>query len=111
VDAAAKTISCTVTNNGTRGYAGQETAQLYLRFPSSAGEPPSQLKGWAKLPALAPGASTRASFSLADSRSFSIWDTQTHAWKFVDGEFGVMVGASSADIRLSGTVSSGEWVD
>ena len=29
-----------------------------------------------------------------------------HAWSVVPGQFGVMVGSSSADIRLNGTVSS-----
>jgi beta-glucosidase len=104
-----QTVSCTVTNNGTRGYAGRETAQLYLRFPQSAGEPPQQLKAWHKLPLLAAGASATAQFHL-EERSFSIWDTKTHMWKVVRGEFGVLVGASSVDIRLVGTLSSDDWV-
>jgi beta-glucosidase len=40
-----RVVSCTVTNNGTE-YAGSEVVQLYLKFPSSTGEPPKQLKGW-----------------------------------------------------------------
>jgi hypothetical protein len=48
------------------GPAVAEVAQLYLVFPSSAGEPPLQLKGFQKL-ALHPGAApTRVTFVLAD---------------------------------------------
>ena len=141
-------VSCTVTNNGTE-HAGSEVVQLYLEFPSSAGEPPKQLKGWDNCPhppgrlsalsiflcksvfygafvwarrtlnrqkrrfparavaELAPGASAAATISLADDRSFSVWDVATHGWELVAGEFGLMVGASSEDIRLTGTISSG----
>lgn len=108
LDAKSKTISCTVTNNGTRGFAGRETAQLYLRFPPSAGEPPHQLKGWHKLPCLYPGEAATATFRL-ESRSFSIWDTHAHTWQLVTGEFGVMVGAASDDIRLTSTLNSEQW--
>lgn len=44
-------------------------------------------------------------FDLGD-RSFSIWDAKLHAWSVVQGAFQVMVGASSEDIRLTGTLSS-----
>ena len=32
----------------------------------------------------------------------SVWSESVHAWQTVAGEFGVLVGASSRDIRLSG---------
>jgi len=94
-------VSFTVMNTGK--VAGSEVAQLYLRFPTSAGEPPKQLKGFEKI-ALTPGASSDVTMSL-DSRAFSIWDVSTHAWKVVEGSFGVMVGGSSEDLPLTGTVS------
>ena len=34
----------------------------------------------------------------------SIWDVREHRWQVVAGEFGVLVGASSRDIRLRGTL-------
>jgi beta-glucosidase len=42
-----------VTNNGTT--VGAEVVQLYLEFPASAGEPPQQLKAFAKTPVLGRG--------------------------------------------------------
>merc|ERR1712146_63395 len=88
-------VSVTVTNTGSK--AGAEVAQLYLGFPSSAGEPPRQLKGFEKV-ILAPGAKTTVTFDLRP-RDLSIWDVKQHAWSPVSGTFEVAVGASSRDIR------------
>jgi beta-glucosidase len=93
--------SLTVTNNGT--VAGQEVVQLYLGFPSSAGEPPQQLKGFNKTALLAPGASVRVTLTLTH-RDFSVWDATAHAWSVAKGVHHVGVGASSRDIRLEATV-------
>jgi len=96
--ASATSVSVTVANTGK--VAGAEVAQLYLGFPSSAGEPPKQLKGFAKVK-LAPGAKQTVTFAL-DSRSVSIWDVSKHAWGKVPGDFNVFVGTSSEDIQASG---------
>jgi beta-glucosidase len=97
--ASSSSVTVTVTNTGS--VAGAEVAQLYLDFPATAGEPPLQLKGFEKV-VLAPGAKQTVTFPL-NGRSISIWDVQTHAWAHVPGQFGVMVGSSSEDIRSTGT--------
>jgi len=100
-----RTVQCTVKNAGS--VDGSEAVQLYLQFPASAGEPPKQLKGLQKL-RLVSGQSLVPQFTLND-RSFSIWDVKTHKWAVVPGKFGIMIGASSEDIRLTGSVTiSGE---
>ena len=91
---------CVVANAGA--VDGVEVAQLYIRFPAAANEPPLQLKGFRSV-TLAAGASAAVSFDLTD-RSFSIWDVGAHGWAVVNGTFGVFVGASSEDIRLTGTL-------
>eukprot|EP00043_Microstomoeca_roanoka_P013291 m.130236 g.130236 ORF g.130236 m.130236 type:complete len:782 (+) comp15716_c2_seq1:3-2348(+) len=95
-------ISVDVTNSGS--VDGAEVVQLYLGFPSSAGEPPKQLKGFSKVQ-IASGATTTVTFSLND-RDLSIWDVSSHSWTKVQGSFNVFVGASSRDIRLTGTLNS-----
>lgn len=75
--------------------------QLYLRFPDVAGEPPLQLKGFAKVK-LEPGAKQTVTFPL-NARSVSIWDVSTHAWSVVSGQFSVMVGTSSESIQAKGS--------
>lgn len=89
-------VSLSVTNIGR--YTGAEVVQLYLTFPSSAGEPLRQLKGFWKTPELQHGYSIQAEFHLSD-RDLSIWNTATRSWLGVKGGFEVHVGASSVDIR------------
>ena len=90
-----------MTNTGQ--VPGREVAQLYLEFPAAAGEPPLQLKGFAKTALLAKGASATVRFALTE-RSFSTWDIASHGWAVAPGSFGVHVGASSRDIRVNATI-------
>ena len=87
-------VSVRVTNVGA--VAGAAVPQLYLTFPTSAGEPPMQLKGFVKTKSLAPGQSLVVDFSI-DERAVSVWDVTTHAWAKIKGSFGVAVGQSSRD--------------
>ena len=68
---------------------GAEVVQL-LGFPSSAEEPPQQLKGFKKV-ALKSGEKQTLTFDL-DERATSIWDISAHAWAKVEGTFEVTVG-------------------
>jgi beta-glucosidase len=81
---------------------GGEVAQIYVGMPAAAGEPPRQLKGFTKL-VLQKGQSKHASITL-DARAFQHWDTGSHAWVIAPGTYRILVGSSSRDIRLQGTV-------
>jgi beta-glucosidase len=104
-DGSSLEVSVTVKNVGAR--AGSEVAQLYVGFPSWAGEPPRQLKGFQKV-ALEAGASAQLKFQL-DERSFSYWDEGTGGWVIPKGAFQILVGSSSRDVRgaQSYTVTGG----
>ena len=94
-------VTATVTNTGAR--PGKEVVQLYLGDPSaSLQRPPRELKGFAKLE-LAPGESRTASFRL-EERDFAFFHPRYEQWLAESGEFELMIGASSRDIRLSGRV-------
>ena len=100
IDAGALTVRFRLTNQSPR--AGAEVAQLYLTFPRSAGEPPRVLKRFEKM-ALPPHGSAIVAFDALDpKRDLAIWDEGKHAWASVAGTFGVHVGASSRDVRLTG---------
>ena len=99
----ADTVSVTFTVKNTGGRFGAEVAQVYVADPSSAGEPPKQLKGFRKIP-LTPVQSGTVSLSL-DPRAFATWDTGKHAWVVPGGQYRILVGSSSRDIRLQGTVN------
>jgi beta-glucosidase len=91
-----------ITNTGTR--AGTEVVQLYVRdVESSVARPPKELKGFAKV-TLSPGDSTDVAFALDDS-AFAFWDASVGGWKVEPGEFELLVGSSSADIRQRATIT------
>jgi len=104
IDSASQTVTATVTNSGS--VAGAEVAQLYLGFPESADTPPVQLKGFVKTAALEPGATQTVTFKLK-AIDLSVWDVTVHSWQPVMGTFGVTVGSSVADVRLSGSLNIG----
>ena len=97
--ASATSVSFTLENSGA--VAGTEVSQVYLKFPPSVGEPPLQLKGFAKT-ALVPGAKATVTVPLTE-REVSVYSVAAHAWVGAKGAFGVEVGSSSADLRLHGT--------
>jgi len=104
--ATASTVRVKITNTGTR--QGFAVPQLYLGLPSpsaSVQQPPRQLKGYAKV-SLAPGQSQTVTFQL-DSRAFSYWDVNTSSWVVAPGCYSVLVGSSSRDLFLQGTLARG----
>ncbi|HWE13209.1 MAG TPA: glycoside hydrolase family 3 C-terminal domain-containing protein [Solirubrobacteraceae bacterium] len=106
VGGGAALIGAAVTNLGSR--SGSAVAQLYVGLPSLPGvpEPPSQLKGFAKV-TLAPGQTALVSFPL-DARSLSHWSVQAGDWRMAPGCYRVMVGSSSRDTPLRGTLAEGD---
>jgi beta-glucosidase len=94
-------VSVKVTNTGA--VTGQEVVQLYVADEqASVARPPKELKGFAKV-SLAPGESQAVSFTLHE-RAFAFYDAHAGAWTVEPGAFGILVGASSRDIRVQGKV-------
>lgn len=94
-------ISLTVTNTGER--AGKEVVQLYVADKaSSLPRPSKELKAFAKV-ALQPGESKLVEFDL-DDRAFAFYDPYQEKWVVEPGEFDLLVGSSSIDIRSSATI-------
>jgi beta-glucosidase len=97
----AVTVSFTVRNTGER--AGSEVAQVYVGQPgASVPRPPKELKGFARV-TLVPGASQRVTVTL-DRAAFAFWHPGRKAWLVEPGSFDILIGASSRDIRLRGSV-------
>lgn len=93
-------LEFTLTNTGER--AGIEIPQLYVRdCVASLVRPVKELKGFGRI-TLAAGESTRVMFTLpVDMLNF----TGASGVRIVEpGEFTLMIGASSSDIRLTTTV-------
>ena len=91
------TVSFDVKNTGHR--AGSEVAELYVGDShASVPRPVKELKGFAKVD-LKPG-ETRRMTLLLDRRAFSFYDVKKSDWNAEPGEFSILVGGSSDDIRL-----------
>lgn len=92
------TVSVDVTNTGSR--AGKEVVQLYVSDRTgSVRRPLKELKGYEKV-SLEPGETKTVTMTL-DKRSFAWYSTELHDWYAASGEYEILIGASSRDIRLT----------
>ncbi len=87
-------VTLTVTNTGSR--TGATVVEVYVSYPAGAGEPPEQLRSFARV-LLKPGRSTRVSLSI-DRRGFAIY--RHGSFTVVPGTYGVNVGQSSANLPI-----------
>ncbi len=95
----AVSVSLDVTNTGAR--AGDEIVQLYLSDDvTSVVYYDKVLRGFERV-ALKPGETRRVQFRLGPPE-LMLLDREMH-WRVEPGRFHVLVGASSEDIRLTGT--------
>jgi beta-glucosidase len=95
-------VSFTITNTGT--IAGAEIAQLYIGNPESAlFRPKKELKGFTKV-FLRPGESKTVTIAL-DVKAFRYFNVKTNRFEVETGTYEILIGASSADVRLSAAVS------
>jgi len=86
-----------ISNTGE--VAGQEVAQIYVRdLHSSEPRPLKELKGFRKV-MLAPGEEVTVQLELPAS-AFAFWSNAIHNWLVEPGDFEILVGSSSRDIRL-----------
>jgi beta-glucosidase len=91
-------VCASIKNTGDR--SGAEVVQVYLRDRiSSVVTPVKQLKAFEKV-YLKPGEERKVCFTLTP-RDFMLLDANMQ-WKVEPGDFDVMVGSSSEDIRLRG---------
>jgi beta-glucosidase len=92
------TVSIDITNSGDR--AGDEVVQLYVRDEySSLVRPIMELKRFRRI-TLKPGEKMTVTFEL-EKDAFAFYDEKTEEWIVESGDFNIMVGSSSADIRIS----------
>jgi len=93
-------VECEITNTGSR--EGAEVVQVYVQ-PKKAQvlRPSKELKGFLKV-ALKPGETKKVSIAL-NGRSFAYYAPEKKGWVVEAGEYGILVGSSSRDLRLTGS--------
>lgn len=98
-------VSVSMNLSNTGEVAGKEVVQLYVKDnESSLRRPEKELKDFQKI-ALEPGASQTINFELGEE-AFKYYDDEKGQWVLEPGAFTILLGSSSKDIRLEGTV---EW--
>ena len=91
-------ISLKIKNTGTR--AGEEVVQLYVKHLGSRVERPlKELKGFARV-ALGPGETKNVTLALRGEQ-LAYWNTAQRRFLVENGRVQIMVGSSSADIKLN----------
>ncbi len=96
-----KEASFTLKNTGEMD--GAEVAQLYVSKPDGeVFRPAKELKGFAKV-FLKAGESKKVTIPL-DDKAFRYFNVDTNKFEVEGGAWTVLIGASCADIKLSGTV-------
>ena len=97
MDAQTLTAQVNVANVGRR--SGKEVVQLYVQdIKSRLPRPEKELKGFEKVE-LAPGETKQITFRL-NERSLAFYDPAAKRWIAEPGDFNLLVGSSSRDIRL-----------
>jgi len=92
------TVSVDIQNAGDR--PGDEVVQLYVRDEySSVVRPIMELKRFRRI-TLEPGEKRTMTFTL-EKDAFAFYDEETREWNAEPGDFNIMIGSSSADIRIS----------
>ena len=92
------TVSVDIQNTGDR--LGDEVVQLYVRDEyCSVVRPIIELKRFQRF-TLEPGEKRTVTFKL-EKDAFAFYDEKTEEWIVEPGNFNIMIGSSSADIRLS----------
>lgn len=92
-------VSFDLKNVGTRD--GEEVVQIYVKHPGD--DAAMRLRGFDRV-AVAKGETVKVEIVVPDD-DLKLWNLDSHAFVLADGRYEFMVGASSADIRLTDTVS------
>ncbi|KIK64526.1 glycoside hydrolase family 3 protein [Collybiopsis luxurians FD-317 M1] len=97
------TFTASVNISNTGSIPGSEVVQLYVSLPATPEytHPVRQLKGFYKVQDLQAGKSKDIEIHL-DKYAVSYWDDKINSWVVEKGVYGIEVGLSSDDIRLSG---------
>ncbi|OMD83596.1 MULTISPECIES: beta-glucosidase [Paenibacillus] len=95
-------VTFKLTNAGR--VAGMEIPQLYIRCKSDAiFRPNMELKGFVKI--FINAGQTKTITIPFDDKTFRYFNVTTNQWEIEEAEYEIIIGASSADIRLTGILA------
>ncbi|MBP7497399.1 MAG: glycoside hydrolase family 3 C-terminal domain-containing protein [Bacteroidales bacterium] len=99
-----ETVKVEFTLKNTGKTAGFETAQLYIQdVHSSVPRPVKELKAFSKV-YLEPGQTKTVIMELKD-KDFAFWDEKIKNWNTETGDFNILIGSASDNIKLKAKIS------
>ena len=100
-------VSITLTVKNTGMVDGAEVVELYVNDPvSSLPRPPKELKAFSKV-YLKAGESKEVKFTLNEN-AFHFYNPEKKRWVVEPGDFNILIGSSSRDIRLQKKIQISE---
>ena len=96
-----KGVTFTVKNTGS--VDGAEVCQLYVSLDGQVVRPAKELKGFVKI-FLKAGEEKTVTIAF-DEYTFRYWNTNSGQWEVEGGNYRVLIGSTSADIRLRGEIA------
>lgn len=104
IEVSKNSVTFNLKNSGS--IAGMEVAQLYVGCKSNEiFRPKKELKGFAKV--FINAGETKKVKIYFDDKTFRYFNIKTNRWEIESAEYEIMIGSSSADIRLSDML----WVE
>jgi beta-glucosidase len=95
-------VTAEVTNTGTK--SGDEIVQFYVKTVGKVQRPNLQLAGFRRVP-LRPRETQTVTFSLPhDHIALRYWDEAKNGYAYDTGDVELLIGSSSIDIRLRGSI-------
>jgi beta-glucosidase len=99
------TMMFSITINNTGAMDADEVAQVYIQYPSKERMPIKELKNFKRVNILK-GETQTLQFYIPVNE-LKKWDLDNKQWKLYSGEYHVMIGAGSLDIRLNEIIKIG----
>jgi beta-glucosidase len=94
------TFSINVKNTGAMD--GDEVVQAYIQYPNLERMPLKELKAFKRV-SVTKGDAQTVQFKIP-LQELQKWDLQKHQWKIYPGDYSILVGSSSQDIKLTSTI-------
>jgi beta-glucosidase len=97
------TITFSVSIKNTGKMDGDEVAQVYIQYPNLDRMPLKELKSFKRV-FIEKENSKTVQFKIP-LQELQKWDLEQHQWKIYPGDYSVLIGGSSQDVKLKSTVT------
>lgn len=95
------TFSATIKNIGKMN--GDEVLQVYIQYPNQERMPLKELKAFKRI-SIAKGNQQTVQLKIP-AQELQKWDLKEHQWKLYPGDYTILIGSNSQDVKLKSTIN------